>query len=292
MIRRIVTPTWEDGRVMALAVQAQEIAEPADGAVAVRVDLALFDPEPYAVSGSSSAPAAAFVGTVVDGPSGAGLAPGDRVAGLGPLADLVVVPPDSILPIGTNREAAPDVALAILEASLREALGTIGITPGERVLVSGRGLGAWLAERQAQVLSGGSVQRVSEVEPRRRGSARARGRAQSDEGAFDVLVDASADSTQWAQVLPQVRRNGRVLLLLPPGEQVRTFDFYPRVHKGSCSLRACRWPSGRAVALHDGALFPPEGVFTADIIGTAAIPMPPGDALAVVCRFFTTAQAS
>ena len=283
VITRIVTPSRKDGRVDALTVRMQEAVLPPDGFVAVRVDLAIFDPEPHAGFEADTSPAVGFVGTVESAGRSTGLTPGARVAGVGPLADMVFVRPEMLSAATGDDHPVPEDVLAILDASLRHALATIGIAPGERVAVSGQGLGARLAEGCARAL-GGSVDLLSDKEPPRGGGS-IRGKGQADEGVFDLLVDLSADSTRWSQLLPRVRRNGRVLLLLPPGEQVRTFDFYPRVHKASCTLRACRWPS---IAGGRGSWRPQMSLADVPVMRIAnagVIPLPPTRTRAIVCQF-------
>ncbi len=122
--------------------------------------------------------------------------------------------------------------LVLLACSIRVALRHVGLALGDRVCVSGSGPLARLTAQLAELCTG--------VPPTRAGDGPEGGA--HDGAPCDLLVDASADPSLWAAVLPRVREQGRVLLLLPPGRQVYPYDFYPMVHRRSLSLLARRVP--------------------------------------------------
>ncbi len=127
-------------------------------------------------------------------------------------------------------------ALPKMGEAMSDGLAALRVGHGERALVSGTGPIAQLAADALERLTGFPPSRVIP------------GPAEGTPGGreapeVDVLVDTSGDAGWWVSVMSRVRRQGRVLLLLPPGERVIAFDFYDRVHRSSLTVLARRAPS-------------------------------------------------
>lgn len=128
-----------------------------------------------------------------------------------------------------------DAVLPYIEA-ISMALSALEVRSGERALVSGDGQTALRAAEALERMTGLAVLRAMPGE-----AEGAIGSRQAPE--VDVLVDTSGDADWWGLVLGRVRRQGRVLLLIPPGKQSVAFDFYSRVHRGSLTLLVRRVPA-------------------------------------------------
>lgn len=236
--RRVLACVRQARAVRSLVVTEEVLPVPAQGEVLVQVACAVVDPEPILAGCTPDIPEGAFIGTVRTGSDSAHLQPGDWVAGVGPLADFVTVSIGRLQPLAADAGFARDaMTLLPLLASVVSALGDAGIAQGDRVLISGRGLAARLVEQVAEIHTGSAPRTLLRGDPPNR---------RED---FDILIDTTADSAWWPRVLPLVREQGRVLLLLPPGPQVYPLDFYPAIHRRSLRLSARRVPSaGRQLA--------------------------------------------
>jgi len=220
--------------------------------VRVHVACAVVDLEPIRAGRTTDIPTGAFLGRVRDGGASGDLKPGDLVIGAAPIADYVSVARDRLVPLNAAAQD-PHEGLAMLPLvdTLLDALESVGLTLGDRVCVSGRGLAARLVTQLAEGATGCAPSAPSigtgfddTLHPG----------APGDGASVDLLIDTTADSTRWERAFPLVRPRGRILLLLPVGPQVSPFDFYPMVHRRSLSLLARRVPeiAGRRLATPDG----------------------------------------
>jgi hypothetical protein len=126
-----------------------------------------------------------------------------------------------------------------LAAAVLRAVRDADIRVADRVLISGSGLVADLAERTVRLL-GGRVTRALTAEE---GPSCGERGGPGVTGEFDVLVDTTADPVRWSRGFGFLRDQGRALLLLPLGSHAHPFDFYPTVHRRSLSVLARRLPA-------------------------------------------------
>lgn len=260
--RRVIKWVHPPGPAPRLVLAEEALLALEADVVIVRVAFAVLDTEPLLAGGAPAGgeagfvPEAAFVGTVQRGSAQdrlTGLQAGRLVVGVAPLADLTAVPAARVRPLPPEEPLPLDVAACLpIIAATSGALADAGLAVGDRVLVSGGGLTARLAAQLVEVMTGLPPQTVARP---REGQTGVRGTAPPGVGEWDVLVEASGDPGWWAEVLPLVRRMGRVVLLIPPGPQVHSFDFYARAHRGSLTLLARRVP-----AVTDRPSVPPDGV--------------------------------
>lgn len=117
---------------------------------------------------------------------------------------------------------------------LGDGLRRLGVGRADRVLVAGQGR---IARQAVVTLQSFTDHPVSLVVPGDRGAPHAGGRVHTE---ADVLVDASGDAASWRALLGRLRREGRALLLVPPGEQAFGFDFADRVHRSSLVVHVRR----------------------------------------------------
>lgn len=219
--RRVVTCIRESGAVRALRLAEDADFSAAPGEILVQVACGVVDLEPLRMGPTPDVPAAAFLGTVREAASPTDLKPGDLVCGVGPLAERVAVGRDNLVRLdGESQGHREHLALIPFVFPVLDALESAYLVLGERVCVAGQGLAARLSMQVAELFTG--------ITP--------------DAGEVDLLIDTTADAARWVEVLPSVREQGRVLLLVPPGPQVHSFDFYPMVHRRSLSLQARRVP--------------------------------------------------
>ncbi len=244
----------------------------ADGVV-VRVSTAIVDPEPFIARTAASPPVGAFVGTIEGGPMQEALETGAAVVGIGPIGERLTLSATDVWPV--RGADVPRGALALLPflGPIVAGLAALGVGLGDRALVSGRGLTARLAAVAMEQMTERTPARLA---PPREGAAGGSGGA----AEVDVLVDTTGDTAWWGHVLLQVGKEGRALLLIPPGPQIHSFDFLPRIHRGSLSLAVRRVPSrgdpSAAAALlsrmlADGALAP------ADVLGGITVGHAPAE---------------
>lgn len=256
MSRRILI--FDRGGVPALVVSDEVFAAPTVGSsdMVVRTSYSLVDPEALRAGQAAGDPIGALIGTVERGSVAAGLSPGDTVVGVGPLADRVVLQPISVQRLqGSNGLGRTAQTLLPIFSAVLGALRDVRIEPGDRVMVCGGGLIARVAGRLAQISSGMPPWLFYGPQ----GPDRSEGRNDpASLDAVDVLIDTTAAPALWAPALERVRREGRVLLLTPPGVHACRFDFYPGVHRRSLSLLARRVPAGQPPLVTEDAyrLFP------------------------------------
>lgn len=219
---------------------------PAPDHVTVRVSLAVLDPEPLGAASSTEFPEAAFLGTIESAPAGAAWRAGQRVVGVGVPGTIVTVAPGRIHALPDQGSLSSEAAALLPSVSaVAAALRDAAIARDERVLVSGRGLTARLVAQVLKALHGQTPGTLTpkEMGPETRRGRGGRGGPGEGGGDADVVIDTTADAARWQMAMGSARRMGRVLLLIPPGEQLRSFDFYQRVHRGSLSLVSRRVPS-------------------------------------------------
>lgn len=111
---------------------------------------------------------------------------------------------------------------------ITEGLLALGVRLGERAVVSGV---SPTAQQAADALK-----RITGLTPWHVVPGRVESATAQQVRDADVLVDASGDAIWWPVVMARLRRQGRVLLLIPAGEQVYAFDFYPYVHRSSLTV--------------------------------------------------------
>jgi len=250
--RRVVTCVRTEGRVHSLRLVDEVLPNTDPREVLVHVACAVVDLEPIRAGRTSDIPTGAFLGRVRDRGASADLKPGDLVIGAAPIADHVSVARDRLVPLNAAAQDPHEgLAMLPLVGTLLDALESVGLTLGDRVCVSGRGLAARLVTQLAE-LSTGSTPSAPSYDGRLDGTHHAS--APSDTAGVDLLIDTTADSAWWVRAFPLVRARGRILLLLPAGPQVHPFDFYPMVHRRSLSLLVRRVPeiAGRRLATPDG----------------------------------------
>jgi hypothetical protein len=237
--RRVLTVRSDGGGVRALIANEEPFQADASGAdVLVRVAWTVVDPGVLGAGHANLLPDGVLGGVVERAPATGGLKRGDAVVGVGAPADLVSLPARSAHLLPAGGLASPVAPLLPIYPALAAALQPPGVMPRDRVLISGEGLVSALVVRIVRV-GGGTARKVDPRGSMQDGTvAAARG-----DGDADVLIDTTADPRRWQRVLPRVRHEGRVVLLLPPGPRVLPFDFYPTVHRRSLSLVARRVPS-------------------------------------------------
>lgn len=203
----------------------------------VRVRLALIDTDAMHASSTRVPADVPYVGEVEGVSPGSPLCPGDHVVGIGPLADRLAVRAGDLVRCPDGLRAEEAVLLPVV-ASVLWSVRESRIAPGDRVLVTGRGLAAKIAGLAASRHPG-----VAPVRHPGSSAPQADSGAHPISGKFDVLIDTTADPAWWGWSLERVVDGGRVSLLLPPGICRHPFDFYPNVHRHSLILSAERVPS-------------------------------------------------
>lgn len=240
-VRRALACDRQARAVRSLFVTEEAVPNQAPEDVLVRTAFSVVDPEPFLAGCALAVPEAVLIGIVQNEPVGTDLHRGEFVIGVGPLTDLALLAPSRVQAVapdsGLNRESIP---LLLTFSSLLCALGDAGIGLGTQVLVSGDGLTARLTQQLVEMYTGRPPQTVSTIH---RSNTAETSRVIDKTGAFDVLIDTTADPGWWPQILPLARDQARILLLLPPWPLVRPFDFYPDIHRRSLSLFTRKIPS-------------------------------------------------
>lgn len=250
-IRRVLTCDRQSRAAPSFVITEEGVPAQGSEQILVQVARTIVDPEPLLARSGPDVPEAAFVGTVLDGAGHAHLSRGEVVVGVGPITDVALLAPERAQPVrragGLGQES---MALLPYVSSLIRALGDAHIGPQDKVLVSGGGLVSRVAEQLVEMCTGRPPHTLS----RPGGAADGAVVGQGDEAKdFDVLIDTTVDSDWWPKVLPLVREQGRVLLVLPPAPLVLQFDFYPDIHRRSLSLLARMVPSTGGLCFFDDA---------------------------------------
>jgi hypothetical protein len=218
--RRILKARRAEAGFASLEVAEEAFTDPGHGEVAVRVAANVLNP-------SSDAPEGTFSG-VISGVGAAvpeGMLPGRVVVGIGPPADLISLPSSEVWCLPSESDLSPEHAAAIpYLCSFLQALGSIGVEPEDRILISGRPAIRHLGESFLKDL----VRDASAIETNLPSS---HGNGNEPDRDFDVLVHEVADPEDLQLSLSALRENGRAILLVPPGPHVMAFDFYPLVHR-------------------------------------------------------------
>lgn len=219
----------------------------ASGNVVVGVSCALVDA--VHLSRASAGPVVAFVGHVRAEQQ-------SQVVGVGSLGARLIARSELLRPIALNGGPLEHAPLSLFLGPLIVALTDAGLKFGDRVLIAGEGLVGQLAAQVTRLYTGVPPRVVTQEEfgTLAASSGSTTGNAERERDV-DVLIETTADSRCWPQLLPLVRRMGRVVFLIPPGPQLHPFDFYRGIHKGSFTMRAHRVPAVPAADLDDAGRF-------------------------------------
>lgn len=198
----------------------------------MRVSSSVLDPLSLADPNGEGLPQASFSGVVsaVVDAAADGLAVGDTVFGVGPLAEVISLPASEIERLPTDAELQPQQAAAIpYLCSFFNVLGAIEAPPAGRILITGRPVIRHISEQVLKSLQPGVTATQVDLSTRR-------DLPNDLEAPFEVLVHGVGDPQDLQLSLSAVAMDGEAFLLVGPGEHVLPLDFYPGIHR-SC-LRA------------------------------------------------------